>query len=565
MPTRTRAATLLFATLIAITASPLSAQPVAAADLAPLTTGHLSRRMSGEVFGFLPYWSMASWTDDYLHYDALTDIAIFGVGIKKSGHLDTASPGYVDLMSATGTQIIAHAHARGVRVHITFQSFGSDRNTALFGSPTALATFVSEARALMRQRGADGANLDIESLPSANWPAFAGVVKSLRAKARRDNPIARISVATYPSAAGAKVAKLATDAGADRIFIMAYNYRTALANPVGSTDPLLRADGGLSLTTTLDSYASHGVPAGRILLGLPFYGFTWPTVDDSLNADRRPVADGLGDGDAFFPYRSAQDGLPAGAVVDHDPVEQTARITWYDDAKASWYQSYYDDPQSLAPKAKLAISHGLAGMGIWALGYERGVPGYWETIAATFPAPKILSVKVSPNPTDSRSVTVKTTWDAGAHRVTKMRLSNNGTTWSDWRTAAASTPWKVSSTNGTRHVYVQIRDSALARSAVGSGKTVLDTVAPTVTSLTLVRQGTKHRWKISYQASDATSGVAGYRVRYRVGSGTWHTLQSFTTSTTAYLKIPRRYAVTFSVRARDIAGNWSDARYRHTP
>ena len=565
MPARTRAATVLFALLVAFTASPLSAQPVAAADLAPLTSGHLSRRMSGEVFGFLPYWSIASWTDDYLHYDALTDIAIFGVGIKKSGHLDTTSPGYIDLMSATGTQIIEHAHARGVRIHITFQSFGSDRNTALFGSPTALATFVTEARALMRQRGADGANLDIESLPSADWPAFAGVVKSLRAKARKDNPISRISVATYPSAAGAKLSKMASDAGADRIFIMAYNYRTALANPVGSTDPMLRADGGLSLTTTLDNYASHGVPAGRILLGLPFYGFTWPTVDETLNADRRPVADGLGDGDAFFPYRSAQDGLPTGAVVDHDPVERTARITWYDDAKASWYQSYYDDPQSLAPKAKLAISHGLAGMGIWALGYERGVPGYWETIAATFPAPTILSVKVSPNPTDSRSVTVKTTWDAGAHAVTKMRLSNNGSTWSDWRTAAASTSWKVSSTNGTRHVYVQIRDSALARSAVATGKTVLDTVAPTVTSLTLVRQGTLHRWKISYLASDATSGVAGYRVRYRIGSGAWQTLKSFTTSTTAYLKIPRRYAVTFSVRAKDNAGNWSDARYRHTP
>jgi spore germination protein YaaH len=565
LPTRTRATTLLFALLVAVTASPFAVQPVAAAGLAPLTTGHLSRRMSGEVFGYLPYWSIGSWTDDYLHYDALTDIAIFGVGIKKSGHLDTASPGYIDLMSATGAQIIGHAHARGVRVHITFQSFGSTRNAALFGSSTARATFVAEARALMRLRGVDGANLDIESLPSADWPAFAGVVTSLRNKARRDNPIARISVATYPSAAGAKLAKMATDAGADRVFIMAYNYRTALANPVGSTDPLLRADGGLSLTTTLDSYASHGVPAGRILLGLPFYGFTWPTVDESLNADRRPVADGLGDGDAFFPYRLAQDGLPTGAIVDQDPIERTARITWYDDVKASWYQSYYDDPQSLAPKAKLAISHGLAGMGIWALGYERGVPGYWETIAATFPAPTIVSVKISPNPTHSRTVTVKTAWNAGAHGVTKMRLSNDGSTWSGWRTAAATTSWKLTSANGTRHVYVQVRDSALARSPVASGKTILDTVPPTVTSVTLVRQGTKHRWKISYQASDATSGVAGYRVRYRVGSGVWHTLQSLTTSTSAYLKIPRRYAVTFSVRAKDHAGNWSDARLRHTP
>jgi hypothetical protein len=300
-------------------------------------------------------------------------------------------------------------------------------------------------------------------------------------------------------------------------------------------------------------------------LGLPFYGMTWPTVDDTLHSKRRPLADGLGDGNSFFPYRLAQDGLPAGATVDHDTVEKSARITWYDDAKASWYQTYYDDPQSMAPKAKLAVSRGLAGMGIWALGYERGVPGYWETIAATFAPPKILSVKVSPNPTDSRYVTVKTTWDAGAHKVTKMRLSNNGTTWSPWRTAASSTSWKLWSTNGTRRVYVQVRDSALARSTVASGKTVLDTVGPTVTSLTLVRQADKGRWKITYAASDATSGVAGYRVRYRIGSGSWHTLRSFTTSTSAYLKLPKRYHVTFSVRARDVAGNWGGARWIHPP
>ena len=107
--------------------------------------------------------------------------------------------------------------------------------------------------------------------------------------------------------------------------------------------------------------------------------------------------------------------------------------------------------------------------------------------------------------------------------------------------------------------------AALARSAVATGKTVLDTVAPTVTSLTLVRQGTKHRWKISYLASDATSGVAGYRVRYRIGSGTWQTLQSFTTSTIAYLKIPRRYAVTFSVRAKDTPATGATLASRHTP
>ena len=80
--------------------------------------------------------------------------------------------------------------------------------------------------------------------------------------------------------------------------------------------------------------------------------------------DKRPVV----------VLKLAQDGLPAGATVDHDTVEKSARITWYDETKASWYQTYYDDPQSMAPKAKLAVTRGLAGMGIWALGYERGAP-----------------------------------------------------------------------------------------------------------------------------------------------------------------------------------------------
>ncbi|MET1231912.1 MAG: glycoside hydrolase family 18 protein, partial [Candidatus Limnocylindrales bacterium] len=319
MPTRSRAATLLIALLIAVTASPLAAPPAAAADLEPLTSGRLSRRTSGEVFGYLPYWSIASWTADYLRYDVLTDIAFFGVGIRKNGTLNTDSPGYLDLMSPTGTEIIQRAHANGVRVHITFESFGGDRNRVLFGNPTALATFRSQARALVRDRGADGANMDIEGLPSILWPAWANTITRLRTGLRKDNPIARVSVATNLNTTGAKMAKVATDAGADRVFIMTYVVRTALSNPVGSNDPLVHYTGGYSLTSSLNDYAAKGVPSGRILLGLPFYGMTWPTVSDALHAKRRPLSDGLGDGDSFFPYRMAQDGLPAGAVVDSDP------------------------------------------------------------------------------------------------------------------------------------------------------------------------------------------------------------------------------------------------------
>jgi hypothetical protein len=46
-----------------------------------------------------------------------------------------------------------------------------------------------------------------------------------------------------------------------------------------------------------------------------------------------------------------------------------------------WNAVYYDSPRSLTPKLALADERGLAGAGFWAIGYERGLPGYTELIA----------------------------------------------------------------------------------------------------------------------------------------------------------------------------------------
>ena len=56
-----------------------------------------------------------------------------------------------------------------------------------------------------------------------------------------------------------------------------------------------------------------------------------------------------------------------------------------------WHAVYFDSPRSLTPKLALADERGLAGAGFWAIGYERGLPGYHELIktfaAGTLEAP----------------------------------------------------------------------------------------------------------------------------------------------------------------------------------
>jgi GH18 family chitinase len=78
----------------------------------------------------------------------------------------------------------------------------------------------------------------------------------------------------------------------------------------------------------------------------------------------------------------------------------TARYTWFDADRATWLQTYFDDPATLAVKEHLAVDRGLAGVGIWALGDDYGVPGYWEAIAAT-----IERASPAPSPSPAPSAT----------------------------------------------------------------------------------------------------------------------------------------------------------------
>ena len=46
----------------------------------------------------------------------------------------------------------------------------------------------------------------------------------------------------------------------------------------------------------------------------------------------------------------------------------------------AWRAIYVDSPETLTPKLRLANDRGLAGVGFWAIGFERGLPGYQELI-----------------------------------------------------------------------------------------------------------------------------------------------------------------------------------------
>ena len=165
--------------------------------------------------------------------------------------------------------------------------------------------------------------------------------------------------------------------GAERVFVMGYSYRTSGSSPAGAIAPIARSGTLTSLTWTMDMYASKGIPAARILLGLPYFGRSWTTTTGLIHASATASAG------VFIPS-DGMSGIPDGTVINHDQVEGAKWFALQDPTTGIWTQTYFDDPITLRAKYDLANQRQLGGVGIWALGYDRGIAGYWDALAASF-------------------------------------------------------------------------------------------------------------------------------------------------------------------------------------
>jgi spore germination protein YaaH len=362
--------------------APASEVPSAArASMVPAIPGH-------ELYGYLPYWEMRDGIAGHVRDLPLTTIGLFSVTHTSRGTINTKQPGYRAITGEVGRQLIAEAHERGTRVELVYTSFGSRRNTRLFEDAARQDAVIASLVDLADEAGVDGINVDVEALDPTLVPAYGEFVGRLRTAARARDAAATVSVATGAGPTGAAMATVAAQAGADRIFLMGYDYRVASSSP-GASAPLDRSDGGLrSLRWSLDLYATLGVPGDRLLLGLPLYGLTWPVAGPVIGAPE------TGRGDHWIPAQH-QDLLTDESIEPmRDEVEQVEVYvqasdgTWgtptpdpspdADDLDRTWTAIYVDSPETLAPKLTLANDRGLAGSGFWAIGYERGLPGYAE-------------------------------------------------------------------------------------------------------------------------------------------------------------------------------------------
>lgn len=149
----------------------------------------------------------------------------------------------------------------------------------------------------------------------------------------------------------------------DTVNLMSYDYYVPGADSLtGHNAPLFTSPADPKKTSadaSVRAFENAGVPASKIVLGVPFYGHIWggvgATADGLFQRGKRTT-------DAFVHY----DQIAARIATD--------KLTRHWDAAASVPYLYgpqskifisYDDSESMALKCKYAREHGLAGVMFW--------------------------------------------------------------------------------------------------------------------------------------------------------------------------------------------------------
>jgi hypothetical protein len=114
-----------------------------------------------------------------------------------------------------------------------------------------------------------------------------------------------------------------------------------------------------------------------LIMGVPYYAYQWKTEGQFA-----PSAT-TGAGSAYT-YRYVRDNNSGHYSLGNKHWESNSFAPYFAFESNGWNQCFLDDPFSLGKKYDIVNRRNLAGIGIWALGYDNGHSDLWDLIDAKF-------------------------------------------------------------------------------------------------------------------------------------------------------------------------------------
>ncbi len=300
--------------------------------------------VSGYAYPFISPWVLGQ-TMPYL-----SELPIFSYGFTYEGEL--IPPLWDD------EWMISLAQGQGVQPILVLTPFGTDGkfNNQLISSVVNTVAYgenlIQNLLNIMGQKGYRGLDIDFEYILASDRDAFTEFVRRV-AEAMRANGY-HTSVALAPKTSADQRGLLyegkdyrALGEIADHVLLMTYEWGYTYGPPM--------AVAPINQVRRVVEYALTEIPAEKIDLGIPNYGYDWPL----------PYERGVTEAVTINNVQAVRIAIREGAQIQFDDLAQSPFFIYRDRESGIMHEVWFEDVRSLQAKFDLINEYNLRGCGYW--------------------------------------------------------------------------------------------------------------------------------------------------------------------------------------------------------
>lgn len=299
--------------------------------------------VSGYAYPFISPWIL----EQTLPY--LSELPIFSYGFTKEGNL---------LPPAQGDDVwmIREAERFGTLPILTLTPFGPDGNFnnqlihSVVNNGEYRERLIQDLLEVMAEKGYQGVDIDFEYILAEDRDAFSAFVRRV-AEAMRENGY-HTSVALAPKTSADQAGLLyqgkdyrALGEAADHVLLMTYEWGYTYGPPM--------AVAPIHQVRKVVEYALTEIPAEKIDLGIPNYGYNWPL----------PYERGVTKAAAIGNVQAVRIAVEQGAEIMFDSLAESPYFQYT--SEGIEHEVWFEDVRSLQAKFNLIKEYGLRGCGYW--------------------------------------------------------------------------------------------------------------------------------------------------------------------------------------------------------
>jgi spore germination protein len=319
------------------------------------------------VVASMPFWNLSHDTDAVLaNKKAVNEVSPWIYGLNARGDI---VPMYTRAQApqiAADMKRLEAAHVRMVPsiANIVDGKWADQPISRIMHDPALARQHVDAIVSFVQREKYAGIDVDYEELHAGDQQAFTRFIAELGKALHAHGKI--LSVAVFPQSAKPSRGNpnsfqdyAALGRAADQVRIMGYNYHWASSVP-GATAPV-------SWVRSVVTYATSQMPAGKVVLGIPLYGYDWP--DGKATAQTVSWLQAL--------RLSRQHAVPA----SYDKTSQAPHFSYAAGGKS--HTVWFENAESSRAKFEVVQGTGIAGVYLWMYGYED--PSTWSALHTTLP------------------------------------------------------------------------------------------------------------------------------------------------------------------------------------